>query len=38
MIEVKILNECTLLQACEWIAFKWEPMNNVYNQYQIKNH
>ena len=34
MIEVKILNECTLLQACEWIAFKWEPMNNVYEQYE----
>ncbi len=34
MIKVEILDNCTLLQACEWIAFKWEPMATVYEQYE----
>lgn len=34
MIRVEISDKCTLLQACEWIAFKWEPMDNVYEQYE----
>lgn len=35
MIKVEILNKCTLLQACEWIAdFKWEPMDKICEQYK----
>lgn len=29
-INPPILENCTLLQACEWIAFGWEPMEKVY--------
>lgn len=34
MVDVEILDTCTLLQACEWIAFKWEPMDKVYEEYE----
>ena len=33
MVDVEILDTCTLLQACEWIALKWEPMSDLYEQY-----
>ena len=33
MVDVEILDTCTLLQACEWIAFQWEPMSDLYEQY-----
>ncbi|MDR2933786.1 MAG: hypothetical protein LBU68_00700 [Rickettsiales bacterium] len=29
-LEIEILEECTLLQACEWIAFDWKPMSEMY--------
>jgi hypothetical protein len=29
-LELKYLDKCTLLQACEWIAFKWRPMLPIY--------
>lgn len=34
MIKVEILDKCTLLQACEWIAFKWSPMDAIYEQHE----
>lgn len=33
MFDVKILDKCTIRQACEWIAFKWEPMSWQYEAY-----
>lgn len=33
MVDVEILDTCTLLQACEWIALQWEPMSDLYEQY-----
>ncbi|MDW2974441.1 MAG: hypothetical protein R8M70_00055 [Alphaproteobacteria bacterium] len=33
MVDVEILDKCTLLQACEWIALQWEPMSDLYEQY-----
>lgn len=33
MFNIPILKDCTLLQACEWIAFKWEPMSKQYEEY-----
>lgn len=32
MADVEILNECTLLQAAEWISLQWEPMDKIYEQ------
>ena len=29
-MEIKTLDTCTLLQACEWIALKWKPMTKIY--------
>ena len=33
MVDIEILDTCTLRQACEWIALKWEPMSDLYEQY-----
>ncbi len=33
MFDVEILDTCTLQQACEWIAFTWEPMKQAYEEY-----
>lgn len=29
-LKPEILDKCNLLQACEWIAFGWEPMKPIY--------
>lgn len=31
-IQYEVLKDCSLLQACEWIAFGWEPMKPVYEK------
>lgn len=33
MFNIEILDTCTLRQACEWIAFAWEPMKQAYEEY-----
>lgn len=33
MFDIEILDTCTLQQACEWIAFSWEPMKPAYAEY-----
>lgn len=33
MFDIEILDTCTLQQACEWIAFGWEPMPPKYEAY-----
>ncbi|MBD5405964.1 hypothetical protein HDR59_05455 [bacterium] len=32
-IKPDILDTCTLLQACEWIAFGWEPMEEIWERH-----
>ena len=33
MFEIEVLDTCTIQQACEWIAFGWEPMKPAYEEY-----
>ena len=33
MFNIEVSKTCTLQQACEWIAFKWEPMIPQYEEY-----
>jgi hypothetical protein len=35
--KIEFLDKCTLLQACEWIAFKWQPMLPIYEDVSGRN-